>query len=137
MSSSIARTKPSRRRVGSSGRLVLGRNHCVLRQTWPAAADPQTALPSESLLASDRTASDAADLAREVAGLFPQHGYEKVTRCWWAKDAENYHRFYVSEQKKKASPIMLMVGVSAALGLAAMGGAARTRGRRGRSGSKA
>lgn len=102
----------------------------MLRQTWPASADPQTAKPSESLLASDRTASDAADLAREVASLFPEHGFEKVTRCWWAKDQESYHRFYVSAQKKKAGPIMLMVGVSAALSLAALGGAARTRTRK-------
>jgi hypothetical protein len=127
MTGGLARTKNSRRRGGPPKRLVLGRNHCVLRQTWPASADPQTAAPSESLLASDRTASDAADLAREIAALFPQHGYEKVTRCWWAKDASSYHRFYVSEQKRRPSPVMLMVGVSAALGLAALGGAAGTR----------
>ena len=127
----LPRTKGLRRRGGQPRRLVLGRNHCVLRQTWPADADPHIVKPSESVLASDRTAQDAADLAREIAMLFPQHGYEKVTRCWWAKDAGSYHRFYVADQKRRPpTPVMLMVGVSAALGLAALGGAARTRRRR-------
>src|SRR5262245_2039503 len=131
MTGSIARTKAGKRRPNPPKRLVLGRNYCVLRQTWPASDDPETVQPAESLLASDRTASDAADLAREVAALFPQHGYEKVTRCWWAKDSKNYHRFYVAEQKPRPSgPVMLMVGLSAALGLAAIGGAARTRKRK-------
>lgn len=130
MTAAIARTKSPRRRGGSSGRLVLGRNHCVLRQTWRASDDPQTAVPDESLFASDRTAAEAADLAREVASLFPQYGYEKVTRCWWAKDRDSYHRFYVSAQKPRPTALMLMVGVSAALGLAALGGVARTRTRK-------
>jgi hypothetical protein len=125
-----ARSKVTRKRQGPPKRLVLGRNHCVLRQTWLASADPTTAQPAESLLASDRTASDAADLARQVAALFPQHGYEKVTRCWWAKDAENYHRFYVAEQKPRQSAMMLMLGVSAALSVAAIGGVARARKRK-------
>src|SRR5699024_6071264 len=73
-----------RRRARQPQGWRLGRNRQVIRQTWRVDEDPRTARPIEATLASGWTAADAADLAREVAEFFVEHGYDKSSGCWWA-----------------------------------------------------
>jgi hypothetical protein len=98
----------------------LGRNRQVIRQTWRVCEDPATARPIENILASGWTAADAADLAREVAEFFADHGYDKTAGCWWARDDQQFHRFVVTARKPSRLPALaLTLGISAAFALIA------------------
>jgi hypothetical protein len=109
-----------RRRTRQPHDWRLGRNRQVIRQTWRLDEDPATARPIEAILASGWTAADAADLAREVAEFFAEHGYDKSGGCWWARDDQQYHRFMVRARKPSRLPtIALTLGISAAFALLA------------------
>lgn len=103
---------------------TLGRIFNVTRETWRLSDDPAVQPPRMELIVAARTASEAADLARDAAAEFPRHGFHKPSGAWWAADGEEFHRFVVHVGRRGAAPsplaIVAVAGV-AALGLAAFG----------------
>jgi hypothetical protein len=73
----------------------LGRAFSVVRQSWNLTDDPRVRPPKVEVLATRRTASEAADLAREAAWSFKRYGFHKPSGAWWGADAETFHRFVV------------------------------------------
>jgi hypothetical protein len=109
----------ARTRTRSGAR--LGRVFSVVRQTWLTADDPRRTKPKETALATHRTASDAADLARDAATAFGVHGFHKPSGAWWASEGEHFHRFLVApDRSRHAGPVLVGVGI-AALALTALG----------------
>jgi len=104
---------------------TLGRIFNVTRETWRLSDDPATQPPQMELIVGARTASEAADLAREAAAQFPRHGFHKPSGAWWAADGQEFHRFVVHVGRRgagAAAPLaILAVAGVAALGLAAFG----------------
>lgn len=78
---------------------TLGRVFAVTRESWLLSEDPRTVEPRSELLASRRTALEAADLAREAADAFEQHGFHKPSGAWWASDGVRFHRFVVRPRR--------------------------------------
>ena len=70
------------------------------------------------MIATRRSASEAADLAREAAQSFPKWGFHKPTRAWWGADGGQIHRFHVAEAHAKAG---LTIAVAATLAGVAVG----------------
>jgi hypothetical protein len=66
-----------------------------VRQTWKLADDPRVKPPQVEVLATRRTASQAADLAREAAWSFERYGFHKPSGAWWGVDGDTFHRFVV------------------------------------------
>ena len=113
----------SRTRAGAP----LGRVFSVIRQTWEITDDPRKTPPKEAPLATGRTASDAADLARDAASAFQSHGFHKPSGAWWATEEKLFHRFLVATgRRRRAAPLLVGIGVTA-LALAALGAALRAR----------
>jgi hypothetical protein len=106
----------------------LGRVFGVVQETWRVDDDPRKVKPDQTELASRRTASDAADLAREAALAYEQHGFHKASGAWWGSDGEHFHRFLVAAAKKRHGGLILGLGV-AALGAVAVGAAMQTGGK--------
>ncbi len=100
----------------------LGRVFGVVQETWRTSDDPKTVKPAQVELTSRRTASDAADLAREAALAYDQHGFHKASGAWWGSDGEYFHRFMVAAGKKRHTNLLFGLGV-AALGAVAVGAA--------------
>ena len=101
----------------------LGRVFSVVRQTWRVADDPRRTKPKETALATRRTASEAADLARDAAAAFASHGFHKPSGAWWASEGEDFHRFLVApDRAKRGPPVLLGLGILA-LAVTALGAA--------------
>jgi hypothetical protein len=99
----------------------------VIRQTWKITDDPQKTKPREQALATGRTASDAADLARDAAAAFRAHGFHKESGAWWAAEGKRFHRFLVAgDRGGRAGPVLLGLGVTA-IALTALGAVLRSR----------
>jgi hypothetical protein len=103
----------------------LGRIFNVTRETWLLTDDPQVTQPRMALMAADRTASEAADFAREAAIQFARHGFHKPSGAWWAADGQDFHRFVVHtgrrDRRSKAPLVVLAVAGVTLLGLAGLG----------------
>jgi hypothetical protein len=93
MSASFDRFLNARHR--QSRKASLGRAFTVMRQSWKLADDPRVTPPEVEVLATRRTASEAADLARAAAWDFKRYGFHKPSGAWWGADAETFHRFVV------------------------------------------
>lgn len=93
----------------------LGRAFTVVRQTWRLTDDPQTEPPREEVIATRRSASEAADLAREAAWGFRRNGFHKPSGAWWGADGEEFHRFQVRSRNRRR---LGTVAVFAVAGLA-------------------
>ncbi len=104
---------------------ALGLGYTVVRETWDLSADPKTTRPSVEVVASARSASDAADLGRAAAASHARHGFHKPSGAWWAVDERLFHRFAVRPRHR--APGLLLVG----LGLAGLAGLSFLRRRRG------
>ena len=94
----------------------LGRAFTVTRQSWRLTDDPRVTPPEVEVLATRRTASEAADLAREAAWEFKRYGFHKPSGAWWGADAETFHRFLVrpgSRAPFAAVAAMTVAGVAA------------------------
>ncbi|HEY0647960.1 hypothetical protein [Phenylobacterium sp.] len=112
-------SKPARsHRADGSKRPALGRVFSVRRESWRLKDDPQAVSPQVEVLASRRTASDAADIARDAALAFRRHGFDKATRAWWGADRTSFHRFRVEGPKPR--PALAIAVVSAVAGLAVL-----------------
>lgn len=103
----------------------LGRVFSVVRQTWRITDDPRKTKPEELALATNRTAADAADLARDAAAAYATYGFHKSSGAWWAADDGLFHRFQVAPDRR-GRPILIGLGITA-LGLAAIGAVLRSR----------
>jgi hypothetical protein len=93
----------------------LGRAYCVVRQTWRLSDDPQIEPPREEVVAARRSASEAADLAREAAWAYRRSGFHKPSGAWWGADGDEFHRFQVRGRMPRR---MGAVAVLALAGLA-------------------
>jgi len=93
MSASFDRFLNARHRV--SRKASLGRAFSVVRQSWKLADDPRVTPPEVEVVATRRTASEAADIAREAAWSYARCGFHKPSGAWWGAEAETFHRFVV------------------------------------------
>ncbi|MBS0331615.1 MAG: hypothetical protein JSS35_02500 [Proteobacteria bacterium] len=93
----------------------LGRVFAVVRESWLLSEDPRAVAPRSELLASRRTALEAADLARDAAEAFDRHGFHKPSGAWWAAEGERFHRFAVRPQRP-ANPSLILGSGLVALG---------------------
>ena len=105
---------------------ALGLGYSLVRETWDLAADPKATKPLTEVVASARSASDAADLGRSAAVSYARHGFHKPSGAWWAVDERLFHRFAVRPRHR--TPSLLLVG----LGLAGLAGLSLLRRRRAR-----
>ena len=113
-----------------SRKASLGRAYSVLRESWKLTDDPRATPPKVEVLATRRTASEAADLAREAAWSFSRSGFHKPSGAWWGADAETFHRFVIRPggQAVRASAVAaLTLAGFAALALSRRRTAARPR----------
>jgi hypothetical protein len=98
----------------------LGRVFSVIQQTWRITDDPRKTKPKELALATGRTASDAADVARDAAEAFASSGFHKASGAWWASEDGAFHRFLITRDRRGGmAPALLGLGV-AALALTAL-----------------
>lgn len=122
----MRRSKSARsHRNDGSGRPALGRVFSVRRESWRLKDDPQAVSPQVELVASRRTASDAADIARDAALAFRRHGFDKTTRAWWGADRTTFHRFRVEGPKARTGLAIALVSAVAGLAVLTVLGARR------------
>lgn len=117
-----------RRRPTISTHAPLGRVFNVLRETWRLEDDPKRVPPDAGFIATDRSAAEAADLARETAARFRRHGFDKGSGAWWAVEGDLIHRITVAPRRARTVGLAAL-GLGAA-GLAALLVAQRVRGRK-------
>lgn len=118
MSASFERFLNARHR--QSRKASLGRAFTVIRQSWKLTDDPRETPPEEETVATRRTASEAADLAREAAWGFKRYGFHKPSGAWWGADGENFHRFMVRPSSQGAATAGAAVLAVALAGVAAV-----------------
>jgi len=106
-----------RRRPTISTHAPLGRVFNVLRETWRLDDDPKRTTPDSGFIATGRSASEAADLAREWTGRFARHGFDKASGAWWAVEGPHIHRITVAPRRRRSVGLALGLG---AAGLAAV-----------------
>ena len=97
----------------------LGRVYGVTRQSWPLDADPKRDPPERLVLASGRSAAEAADIARAEATALPRHGFHKPSGAWWAVEDGRFHRYVVAARPGRKTLIALGAGM-VGLGLFAL-----------------
>ena len=99
----------------------LGRVFAVTRETWALSDDPRTTPPKAELLASWRTAAEAADLARAAAESFEEHGFHKPSGAWWGSDGVMFHRYVVHPGRRRRNAVWVGAGLAGLAGLAVVG----------------
>jgi hypothetical protein len=107
-----------RHRTPISRSSSLGRVFNVTRETWELTADPRLVRPQTQLVVSGRTASDAADIAREAAEAFARHGFHKPSGSWWGASESAFHRFVVHAGRRGSTAALVLI--SGVAGLAAV-----------------
>ena len=105
----------------------LGRVFGVTRETWALSDDPKITPPRLEVLASRRTAAEAADFAREAAMACRRHGFHKPSGAWWGVDEVLFHRFIIRARQRPGRVALLVAAGLASL--AAVGLAQRRSGR--------
>ncbi len=128
MSASFDRFLNARHR--QSRKASLGRAFTVTRQSWRLTDDPREVAPQVEVVATRRSASEAADLAREAAWSFKRNGFHKPSGAWWGADGEMFHRFMVRPNARATTGALLAVALA---GVAAVAISQRKSGRRGKS----
>jgi hypothetical protein len=117
-----------RHSAGISKTAALGRVFNVSRETWRLTDDPKAVRPRTEVLVTRRTASDAADIAREAAEAYSRHGFHKPSGSWWAAEEALFHRFVVRAGRPGATTALVLVsGLAGLAGLAAVALARRRR----------
>lgn len=99
----------------------LGRVFSVVRETWPLTADPQETPPETEVIASDRSASEAADVARDAASAYARFGFHKPSGAWWSADGERFHRFAVRARPRHRTALLVGAGLAGVAALALLG----------------
>ena len=110
MSASFDRFLNARHKL--SRKASLGRAFTVTRQSWRLADDPRITAPEVEVLATRRTASEAADLAREAAWTFKRFGFHKPSGAWWGADSETFHRFLVRPSSRATAGALAAVALA-------------------------
>jgi hypothetical protein len=87
----------------------------------PGDDDPQRTPPAIERLVSARTASEAADLAREIALEHPRHGFHKPSGAWWGADQQYFHRVVVHAGRRRSMARPLGVAILGVAALALIG----------------
>ncbi|UTP38193.1 hypothetical protein M9M90_13295 [Phenylobacterium sp. LH3H17] len=95
----------------------LGLGYSLVRETWDIGADPKATRPILEVIASRRSAADAADLGRSSAQAFARHGFHKPSGAWWAAGQGLFHRFAVRPRYRARTALVFGLGVA---GLAAL-----------------
>lgn len=108
------RPKPGRKGPVRHAGAALGRVFSVRRESWRLDQDPAIEPPEVEVLASRRSASDAADLARIAASAFRKRGFHKPSRSWWGAADGRIHRFRVEGPRARATLFAVGVGLAAA-----------------------
>jgi hypothetical protein len=116
-----------RHNTGLSRKAALGRVFQVTRETWALSSDPRKVRPQVEAVATRKTASEAADFAREAAEAYPRHGFHKPSRAWWAAEEAWFHRFVVHVARKRGGASLALLVASGLVGLIAFAGARRRR----------
>jgi hypothetical protein len=101
-----------------SRKASLGRAFTVTRQSWRLTDDPGVTPPEVEVLATRRSASEAADLAREAAWSFKRYGFHKPSGAWWGADGEMFHRFMVGSSSRATAGALAAVAVAGVAALA-------------------
>lgn len=114
-----------RHRTRLTRRAALGRVFNVTRETWRLTDDPSSVRPASERVVSGRTASEAADLAREMASAFARRGFHKPSSSWWGADETWFHRFVVHPGRRGREGALILG--SALLGMVAVVVAGRRR----------
>jgi hypothetical protein len=110
MSASFDRFLNARHR--QSRKASLGRAFTVTRQSWRLNDDPRETAPEVEVMATRRSASEAADLAREAAWSFKRYGFHKPSGAWWGADGDMFHRFMVGPSSRATAGALLAVAVA-------------------------
>lgn len=101
-----------------SRKAALGRDFAVTEETWALSDDPAVVKPRRRLLANRKTASEAADFARDAAKAYRQNGYHKPSRAWWAADEGEFHRYVVHPDRRRGAALLVASGLAGvAIGL--------------------
>ena len=79
----------------------LGRVYGVTRETWRLDDDPAQVAPERLAIATGRSASEAADIARAEAQALPRSGFHKPSAAWWGVEAGRFHRFLVAPRTRR------------------------------------
>ena len=116
MSASIDRFLNARHR--QSRKTSLGRAFTVTRQSWRLSDDPRDTPPEVEIMATKRSASEAADLAREAAWSFKRYGFHKPSGAWWGADGEMFHRFMIGPSSRGTTGALLAVALAGVAALA-------------------
>jgi hypothetical protein len=106
MSASFDRYLNARHR--QSRKASLGRAFTVSRQSWRLSDDPRETAPEVEILATKRSASEAADLAREAAWSFRRYGFHKPSGAWWGADGELFPRVVVRPSSRATTGAALL-----------------------------
>lgn len=96
---------------------LLGLGYTLVRETWDIGADPKTTPPIVEVVASRRSAAEAADLGRCAAQAFGRHGFHRASRASWATEGRLFHRFAVRPHHRARTALLLGLGLA---GLAAL-----------------
>ncbi|MGA0605468.1 hypothetical protein ACO2Q0_05645 [Phenylobacterium sp. VNQ135] len=108
------RSAGGRTGVAKRPRQGLGRVFSVRQETWRLDQDPSVERPEVTVLASRRSAAEAADVARAAASVFARRGYHKETASWWGSAAGQIHRFRVAGPGGHATLLAAGLGLIAA-----------------------
>lgn len=96
----------------------LGRSFSLLQETWSLRDDPKAIGPKRELLATRKTAQEAADAARAAAAEYPEHGFHKPSGAWWGSDGVVFHRFVVTARPPPRAATLLAASLIGGLAFA-------------------
>ena len=120
MAESVDRFLRHRPRISTHA--PLGRVFSVTQQSWALTDDPKKTPPTIEVLATGRSAAEAADVARASAATFNRHGFHKPSGAWWASEGGRFHRFVIGNRGRASATLVAGIGlagvVAGAAGLA-------------------
>ena len=120
MAESVDRFLRHRPRISTHA--PLGRVFSVTQQSWALTDDPKKTPPTIEVIATGRSAAEAADVARASAATFNRHGFHKPSGAWWASEGGRIHRFVIGNRGRASATLVAGIGlagvVAGAAGLA-------------------
>ena len=120
MAESVDRFLRHRPRISTHA--PLGRVFSVTQQSWDLTDDPKKTPPTIEVIATGRSAAEAADVARASAATFNRHGFHKPSGAWWAAEGGRFHRFVIGNRGRASATLVAGIGlagvVAGAAGLA-------------------
>ena len=117
MAQSVDRFLRHRPRISTHA--PLGRVFSVTQQSWDLTDDPKKIPPMIDVIATGRSAAEAADLARAAAVTFNRHGFHKPSGAWWASEDGRFHRFVIGNRGQTSATLVAGIGLAGVLAGAA------------------